>query len=265
MTKYIDVASDELNKKIEKVSSSYVDKENSSFIAEKIVLAEEMNVPTHGLHYFMHSILPHLIKNNINNSEINTTDNIVYSYGCGGIGFYNLHKCLTKASDLAYNNGIALAIIKDPGKIGALRVYCKSFMDKGQLIIMMKNTARTFGILETKEPVFGTNPLCIGLPETDFIYDSSMSTVATNKIRFYEKQGKDFNNIVGLNSNFKETCCPSEISDTKGFLLPFSHGPFWYKSFFLAMAIEGIAAMSGGKTSRRVGEHKGERLYLEKV
>ena len=38
---------------------------------------------------------------------------------------------------------------------------------------------------------------------------------------------------------------------------------YWYKSFFLGVAIECISAMAGGKTSIRVGKSKGRRLYSD--
>lgn len=257
----ITIKIDDLYERVENVCRKYIDADCSSFIAEKIVLAEDMNVPTHGLHYFVHSLLPHLKTNNINDTNFTVNNNIVYSEGNGGVGFCNLNNCIRKSSELARHHGLALGVLKNPGKIGALRVYCREIMDQGQLIIMMKNTARTFGTLNTGAPVLGTNPVCIGLPDTNFIFDSSMSTVATNKLRLYKKYGRDFDEPVGINAQKQYTANPSEITEEGGFLVPFSDGPFWYKSFFLAMAIEGIAAMAGGKTGERVGEHKGTRLF----
>lgn len=239
----------------------HVDGPHARCIAEKIVLAEAMGVETHGLHYFLHSVLPLLNEGRINNSPIRVSGQIISSSGDGGIAFQHLQHCLTKASDCAKDNGVALVVLRNPGKIGALRVYCHDLMDRGQLIILMKNTAPTVGTPETRRPAVGTNPLCIGLPGTDFIYDASTSTVATNKLRLAQKTGRKFRHPVGVNTTMQPTTNADEALSSDGFLLPFSFGPYWFKSFFLGVAIEGIAALAGGSTGVRVGEHKGKRLY----
>lgn len=257
----VDVGCDALHEKIYNTCLNYLNTDDSRFIAEKIVLAEKMGVTSHGLHYFLYALLPMLKDGNINRPVI--TEDVQFSWrgpavvhaeGTGGVGFMGLRDCLEIASHIACRRGIGMVCIKNPGKVGALRVFCQEYMDKGQVIILTKNTARTMGI---NGPVLGTNPLCIGLPGTKFIYDSSMSTVATNKLRLM--RGARFPKQVGIYKG-KRTDSPDEILSKDGYLLPFSNN-FWYKSFFLGFAIEGLAAMAGGMTGERVGHHKGSRFY----
>lgn len=255
------VSVEELSRTIKYVSSRMADRKLVDFLAEKVVLAELMNVPTHGLHYFIHCLYPLLLQNKINHGKISIERSSVYCDGTGGIGFLKLDEVLDVASELAVKYGIALALIKDPGKVGALRVYCEKYMNNNQLVMIFKNTARTVGVQSTKEPIIGTNPICIGLPGTNFIYDSSISTVATNKVRLAEKYGYCFPYPIGVSKDMELTSQPEKITTPEGFLLPFSYGPFWYKSFHLGVVIEALAAFAGGKTGRRVGEHKGKRLY----
>lgn len=242
-----------LYRKVKKIALQYTDEPHANLLADKIVLAEKMGVSTHGLHYFNYYVLPLLENQKINNSNIKIIgDLFVHSYGNGGLGFKNLEDVLDKASKMAKKKGLAIALLKNPGKIGALRVFCKSIMDKGQLIIMMKNTAKTQGIKETGA-IIGTNPLCIGLPDSNFIYDSSTSTVATNRLRLIQKEGEIPQRHVGKNLNRAYTF------DKTHYLFPFSHGHFWYKSFFLGIAIEAIAALAGGKTSHRVNTSQNKK------
>ena len=236
----------------------YIDADDSRFIADKIVLAEKMGVASHGLHYFLHALLPLLKDGNINRPVTTIRGNVVHAEGTGGVGFMALEDCLHETSIIAHEHGIGLACIKTPGKVGALRVYCQKYMGMGQLVIMLKNTARTMGMTG---PVFGTNPLCMGLPNTDFIYDSSMSTIATNKLRVAAARGEHFPDPVGVGGG-EYTANPEKVLAGDGYLLPFSDA-YWYKSFFLSMAIEGMAAMAGGKTGARVGRHKDDRLYSQ--
>jgi LDH2 family malate/lactate/ureidoglycolate dehydrogenase len=87
----------------------------------------------------------------------------------------------------------------------------------------------------------------------------STPTVATNKLRLLVKQGKKSSVTIGMDKLKNKTNKPEEILDG-GDLLPFSYGDFWYKSFFLGLAIELLAAVAGGKTGSRVGSGIGDRF-----
>ncbi len=252
----MNIPATELKQTIHNICLAYTNQQVSNIIADKTVLAEQMGIPTHGVHYFLHAILPHLEQGNIYTLDTTINGNIIRANGHGGIGYYNLQQCLVKGSHLAQTYGMSTILLNHPGKVGALRVFCQEFMDIGQLIIMTKNTARTMGTHQTRDAAIGTNPLCIGLPDTKFIYDASMSTVATNTIRLANKTGKTFNTNIGINRHHQPTCIPEDLH----YLLPFSE-EFWYKSFFLGVAIEGLAALSGGRTGARVGEHQSDRLF----
>ena len=58
--KIIKVSSKILEKEIIKKSNKYTSLRFSKIIAKLIIRAEKMNILTHGLHYFVHSIEPHL-------------------------------------------------------------------------------------------------------------------------------------------------------------------------------------------------------------
>ena len=260
--KIIRVSSSVLEKKIRNLSSKYISLSNSKVISKIIVRAEKMEILTHGLHYFLHSIVPHLV-NGVTEHVVIKKDNIIYSEGKngGGIGVMNIYKCLTKASKIAKRKGVCIYSAKNPGKVGAFRTYCPEIIKNDQLILMVKNTAPTQGLKKVKKALIGTNPLAIGIPGTNFIYDSSTSTVATNSIRLKDKYNEKFKEKVGLDKKIIETNDPKKLLLNGAFLNTFASGPFWFKSFYLGAAIECIGALCGGKTSYRVGKHKGRRLF----
>ena len=245
--------------KINDIAKKYIHRVEANVLTKLLIRAEKMGVSTHGLHYFVHSVYPHLVKGTPS-FKIEKRDNIISSEGKGGLGINNLYKCLSLASDQSEKSGISLVIIKNPGKVGALRVYCVDLMKKGKLIILFKNTASTQGFSFGGQSLIGTNPICIGLPDSKFIIDTSTSTVATNSIRLMGKQNKKFSVNVGWDKFGNETNDPKKLLLEGSFLATFSEGPFWYKSFFLGLAIECIAALAGGKTGSRVGKKKGARL-----
>jgi L-2-hydroxycarboxylate dehydrogenase (NAD+) len=260
--KIIKVLTNNLEKKIINFSHRYTSINNAKIISKIIVRAEKMEILTHGLHYFLHSVVPHL-KNGMTDHVVVKKDNFIYSKGKngGGLGLVNIYNCLKMASKIAKKKGICVYSAKDPGKVGAFRTYCPEIIENDQLILMIKNTAPTQGLKKAKKALIGTNPLAIGIPGTNFIYDSSTSTVATNAIRLKNKYNEKFDQIVGLDRKIKKTNDPKKLLLNGAFLNTFASGPFWFKSFYLGVAIECIGALCGGKTSYRVGEHKGTRLF----
>ena len=260
--KIIRVLSNVLEKRIINLSSKYTTLYNAKIISKIIVRAEKMEILTHGLHYFLHSVLPHLEKGTTDHI-VKKKDNYIYSEGKngGGLGLINIFDCLKKASKIAKRKGVCIYSAKNPGKVGAFRTYCPEIIKNNQLILMVKNTAPTQGLKKVKKALIGTNPLAIGVPGTDFIYDSSTSTVATNAIRLKKKYNEKFNEHVGLDKENLGTNDPKKLLINGAFLNTFATGPFWFKSFYLGVAIECIGALCGGKTSYRVGEHKGSRLF----
>jgi|GEM_PF-4319997 len=255
--------SDLENYLLKKTSELCEDNEVNECIVEKIVLAEIMHVPTHGLHYYIHAVHPLLQRNREIKGSYEIHGSIVKYEGTRGVGFLNLQNALDVTSKVAESNGCGILVMKNPGKVGALRVFIERITKRNQLVIMMKNTAKTVGIKQIGSAFFGTNPLAIGLPGSQFIYDSSISTIATNKVRLSNKYASKFDTTIGVDENQNYTSKPEDIITPGGYLLPFSFGPYWYKSFFLGVAIDAISAFSGGKTGNRVGDHKGDRYDSE--
>ena len=58
--KIIKVSTKILEKEIIEKSKKHVSLRSSKIIAKLIIRSEKMNILTHGLHYFVHSIEPHL-------------------------------------------------------------------------------------------------------------------------------------------------------------------------------------------------------------
>jgi ureidoglycolate dehydrogenase (NAD+) len=255
------VSIEQLSQKLVAITVRYMSLDDAKILVDYIVKAELMGVSTHGLHYFVHTIHPLLQKRNYR--FINRSDgNMIVSEGEGGdIGILNLHSCLEEASKLSEEFGICLISIKNPGKVGALRIYAESLIEKNKLIILLKNTASTQGTVFSQGPLIGTNPICFGFPGSSFIFDTSTSSVATNSIRLRKKQNQEFSQLVGYDDSGQRTKDPKKLLQDNAYLSTFADGPFWYKSFFLGLAIECFAALAGGKTGKRVGKMKGSRLY----
>ena len=253
------VSSNDLESKLLEITRKYLDSNDSTLLVKLIIRTEKMNVPTHGLHYFVHSIYP-LLEKRSDDFHIDIKNNIIHSNGVGGIGFINLYNCLKIASEKSEKYGLSMLLVKNPGKVGALRTYAVDLINSGKLVIITKNTAATQSF-KPGEQLIGTNPFCIGFPSTNFIYDSSTSATCTNGMRLMDKQDSTFKVNVGWDENGLETNVPSVLLSEGSTLSTFANNSFWYKSFFLGVAIESLAALAGGNTGDRVGKKKGKRLY----
>lgn len=261
---YTNISLSKLEKIIFNKSKEFLNSESSKILAKLIIRAEKMKILTHGIHYFVHSVQP-LLKQKKFYFKNKIIKNCIYteSLSNGAVGIMNTFKCLNKASEIAKKKGFSMFIAKNPGKVGALRVYCPEIIKKDQLIILLKNTAPTQGIKKTKKAVIGTNPLAIGIPGSKFIYDSSTSTVATNSIRLKDKYNENFDFNVGFNEKLNQTKISKILLKKGSYLNTFANENFWFKSFYLGVVIELIGALCGGNTSYRVGESKGSRLYSQ--
>ena len=251
---------EKLSLKLISITNSFMGLDDAKILIKYIIRAELMGVSTHGLHYFVHTIYP-ILKRGKSQFDITCNGNVIYSEGRGGdIGILNLHHCLIKASNQSEKSGISLVSIKNPGKVGALRVYAEDLIRNDKLLILLKNTASSQGTMFSKQGLIGTNPICFAFPDSDFIFDTSTTTVATNSIRLMNKQNQKYSNYVGYDNFGNQTKNPKNLLLQDAYLSTFSDGPFWYKSFFLGLAIESLSALAGGKTGDRVGAKKGARL-----
>ena len=233
--------------------------ERANVISEFILLNELMSAETHGVHYFLRSIYPFLDSNKVV-LDFEKRKSIVTAQNRSVEGIYFLSQIISIGSKIAHEKGISLISIKNPGKVGALRSFCVDVIAKGQTIFIFKNTAPS--ISHNGVRLTGTNPICIGIGGTRFIFDMSSSTVATNKLRLLSRKNMTSNTTLGLDKDNKPTSRPDDILNG-GDLFPFSHGDYWFKSFFLSLTIELLAATSGGKTGTRVGSGTGNRFYSE--
>ena len=262
--KFLKISISKLERAVFKSSKKYLNSNSAKILSKLIVRAEKMRIFTHGIHYYVHSIEP-LLKEKKIYFKNKIVKNYVYteSLSDGAAGIVNTFNCLNKASNIAKKKGFSVFIAKNPGKVGALRVYCPEIIKRDQLILLLKNTAPTQGTKKTKKALIGTNPLAIGIPGSKFIFDSSTSTVATNSIRLKNKYNENFNMNVGFDQKMNFTNNSKELLKKKSYLNTFANENFWFKSFYLGVAIELIAALCGGNTSYRVGESKGSRLYSQ--
>jgi LDH2 family malate/lactate/ureidoglycolate dehydrogenase len=114
--------------------------------------------------------------------------------GDAGLGHvaavFGMELAISKASAM----GVAVVCVRNSTHFGAAGYYAAMASQRG-LLGMVTCTTRGNPVLPTRSavPVLGTNPIAFAAPtrrNTPFLLDMSTSTVAQNKVKVYDLQGR---------------------------------------------------------------------------
>ena len=176
--------------------------------------------------------------------------------GRRGIGNLNAKAAMERAIALAKENGIGAVGLRNtnhwmrPGNYGLMAA------EAGCIGILWTNTLPNMPPWGGKEPKLGNNPIVFAVPNGDepVLLDIAMSMFAYGKLESYAREGRELPMDGGFDRGQKLTRDPKVILET-GQALPFGY----WKGSGLALALDLVAAaMSGGLTTREIGEHPRE-------
>ena len=109
-----------------------------------------------------------------------------------------------------------------------------------------------------REPVVGTNPLCIGLPtsNTPFIADFSSSAITHGMLLQSRNEGIELPPYSAIDAEGEPCTDGKRLAPSKGSgaILPFGNS---HKSFALGMAIEILSSLGGNKPGQSVPDEHG--------
>jgi len=166
---------------------------------------------------------------------IKQTDSIIYIDGNRNFGQVVCDKYIPILIKKAKKNGIAMMGIKNMHSFRAPGTYAK-LMAKKDLIGIVTNYGGWPRIAPTGsiDPMFGTNPIAIGIPSKNnpIVLDMATSKVALMKIRMAKKLNKKIPLGWAIDKNGNSTTDPEEAMN--GAVLPFGD----YKGSGLALMIE---------------------------
>ena len=123
------------------------------------------------------------------------------------IGFVSADIGITQAIKNAKRTGIGLVAIKKSGHFGLSSFYAEQAVKKNLIVFCFTNAPPALAPHGAKKSLFGTNPICFGVPtgKTPFILDSSTSLINRGKIRQAHKLGKKIPYGVALDKSGKIT------------------------------------------------------------
>ena len=204
------------NKKLENLIKSIFCKygltiNHAKICAKALINAELVGAPSHGLSRL--KMYCDRIKKKVINSKPKIkikkiSQSITHIDGNNSIGFVAADIGIKQAIKSAKKTGFGLVAIKNSGHYGLSGYYAEQAVKKNLIAMCFTNAPPAIAPHGSKKSLFGTNPICFGVPakkNIPFILDTSMSIINRGKIRVAAKNRKKIPKGVALDKSGKPT------------------------------------------------------------
>ena len=220
---------------------------HSEICADYLIKAEIMNVKSHGLtrlKMYCERIKKGLINSRpkIKIKKINSS--ISYIDADDSIGFVSSNIGIQQAIINAKKTGIGLVAVKKSGHFGLSSFYAEQAVKKNLIVFCFTNAPPALAPYGAKKSLFGTNPICFGVPtgKVPFILDASTAMINRGKIRHAHKMGNKIPYGVALNKYGKITTSAKEALE--GTQLPIAE----FKGSGLAWMVDILSGVLTGSS-----------------
>jgi len=176
--------------------------------------------------------------------------------GHQGPGISNSMYCTDQALNLAQDYGIGCVGLRNTNHWMRGGTYGWRAAEKGYLFMGWTNTIPNMPPWGGESAALGNNPFILAIPfgNNHIVLDMPMSQYSYGKLEWHQKCGTDLPEYGGYNKDNQLTKNPSEILETER-ILPTG---LW-KGSALSLVLDLAAAiLSGGKTSKEIGERSVE-------
>ena len=173
-----------------------------------------------------------------------------------GFGQVQADRLLSRLIEKTRQHGMAIGTMLHAGHIGRLGEYCELAAEQDLVSLILVNSHGAVVRVAPpggKAPRLSTNPLAIGVPQSDgpLVLDFSTSATAEGKVRVKKIAGEPCPEGWLLDNQGQPTTDPEALyGEPPGSILPMG-GAQAYKGFGLGLMIEILTgALSGGRTAR---------------
>ena len=185
-------------------------KDHSKIVSDYLIKAELLGAPSHGLarlKMYCDRIKKKLIKARPKIKIKRIGNSISHVDADNSIGFLAADIGIKQAIKNAKKTGIGLVAVKRSGHYGLSSFYAEQAVKDNLLVFCFTNAPAALAPYGAKKSLFGTNPICFGVPtgKTPFILDASTSMINRGKIRRASKLGKKIPYGVALDKFGKIT------------------------------------------------------------
>ena len=181
-------------------------KKHSKISANYLIKAELVEAKTHGLtrlKMYCDRIRKKLINPKPKIKIKKISQSISHIDADNSIGFVSADIGVNQAIKNAKKTGIGLVAIKRSGHFGLSSFYAEQAVKKKLIVFCFTNAPPALAPHGAKKSLFGTNPICFGVPtgKTPYILDTSVSVINRGKIRHAHKFGKKIPYGVALDKS----------------------------------------------------------------
>ena len=185
-------------------------KDHSKIVSDYLIKAELLGAPSHGLarlKMYCDRIKKKLIKARPKIKIKRIGNSISHVDADNSIGFLAADIGIKQAIKNAKKTGIGLVAVKRSGHYGLSSFYAEQAVKNNLLVFCFTNAPAALAPYGAKKSLFGTNPICFGVPtgKNPFILDASTSMINRGKIRRASKLGKKIPYGVALDKFGKIT------------------------------------------------------------
>lgn len=161
-----------------------------------------------------------------------------------GFGQVAGYRGMAIASERALEQGVGVVGIRNSNNFGTAGFIVEAALEKGMIGLVFANSAPAIAPTGSGEPLFGTNPMGLGLPvaepKTPIILDMATSAAARGKIRLAAKQGDRIPLGWALDAEGAPTDDPHEA--LKGSMVPIGGA----KGYGLSLMVDVLAGLLTG-------------------
>jgi LDH2 family malate/lactate/ureidoglycolate dehydrogenase len=174
----------------------------------------------------------------------------VMSYdGQNGLGQVVASQATAHAVRLAREHGLGMVVARESNHFGAAAWWAQAMSGQGMLGIVMCNASSIVAPWQAREPVWGTNPICVSVPGGGWLLDMATTTVAMGKI-YKAGVNKTPEIPAGWAMDSDGVPTTSTAAALRGMLMPLGG----YKGSGLAMMVEILCGvLSGGALGTELG------------
>ncbi|HNX77388.1 MAG TPA: Ldh family oxidoreductase [Candidatus Rifleibacterium sp.] len=207
--------------------------EGSKHVADSLISTSLRGVDSHGLNLFPHYIRA-LAAKRVNASPkfkiVKTAESVIQFDADHAFGHYCGAKAMQEAILTARKTGVGIASVRNSTHFGAAAYFGLMAAENGLIGLAFTNADALVKVHGSKEPFFGTNPICFTAPlanEGPFCLDMATSRIAWNKVVLYRKSKKVLEKDWAYNKEGEMVLSPDEastlnpIGDYKGYGLGF--------------------------------------------
>ena len=173
--------------------------------------------------------------------------------GLHGPGIINALHCADRSVELAGDYGIGCVGLRNTNHWMRGGTYGWRVADRGFFFMGWTNTTPNMPPWGGDSPSLGNNPFVLAIPRKDghVVLDMAMSQYSYGKLEWHKQCGTDLPEFGGYNQQGVLTKKPREILESER-ILPIG---LW-KGSALSLVLDLAAAiLSGGNTTKKIGEH----------